>query len=95
MLQRRLSAIQWTKGVCDDKTRNGKKVETKNKRRNPDKRIIGTKWTEKNGRGKEKDAGQKKLWGNMNEKKDIKKKLWGNVNKKKDTEKNCREMWMK
>ena len=30
MLQRRLSAIQWTKGVCDDKTRNGRKVEIRN-----------------------------------------------------------------
>lgn len=76
MLQRRLSAIQWTKGVCDDKTRNGRKVETNNKRRNPDKRIIGTKWTgKKEGRGKEKDTGQKELWGNVNEKMDTKKKL--------------------
>lgn len=33
MLQRRLSAIQWTKGVCNDKTRNGRKVETKNKKK--------------------------------------------------------------
>ena len=68
----------------------GGRWKQKIKRRNPDKRIIGTKWTGKNGRGKEKDAGQKKLWGNMNEKKDIKKKLWGNVNEKMDTEK---ELW--
>ena len=54
----------------------GRRWKQKIKRRNPDKRIIGTKWTgKKEGRGKEKDTGQKELWGNVNEKMDTKKKL--------------------
>ncbi|MGN0195543.1 MAG: hypothetical protein ACI4AE_03705 [Candidatus Cryptobacteroides sp.] len=91
MRQRRLSAIQWIKR-CDNKGLSEKKVDTNNKRKYIwPAAIRGGKTGKlegKIGSGKEKDAGQKKMRGNVGNKRRMLKKAVVKCGRK-EAEKNC------